>query len=123
KSSFCDQPLFSAQVGLQTRPAVKLVEVSGRRSGLPPVTTEICVLACSKFSGSGTPSSAQFAPIWPVAPLHGSWMVASKREKVPYSSPIDGARKPSAQVLRNVRSSLTCQRSPNLLLVVPPKFE
>src|SRR5690606_36615882 len=118
-----DQPLSSAQPGLYTSPAVKLVEVSGLSSGLPPVTTEICVLACSKFAGSGTPSAAQFAPSWPVAPLHGSWIVASKRENVPYSSPIDGARKPSAQVLRRVKSSLTCQRRPNLLLVVPPKLE
>ena len=90
---------------------------------LPPVTTEICELACSKLAGSGTPRVAQLAPICPVAPLQGSWICASKRAKVPYNSPMDGARKPSAQVPRKVRSSFSCQRKQSLLLVVLPKFE
>src|SRR5512135_3503018 len=104
-------------------PNVLFVEVSGCRFLLPPVSTEICGFDCWNVAGFGTPRIAQFAPSWPVALLHGSCSVASKREAVPYSSPIDGARKPSAHVPRNVKSSTTCQRKPTLLLVVLPNVE
>src|ERR1700752_1464567 len=97
---------------------VRLSDVSGCRVWLPPVMIEICGLVCSK--PGGTPSAAQFGV---TLPLHGSCSEGSKHENVSNNSPIDGARKPSAQVPRKVQSSTTCQRKPNLLLVVLPKFE
>src|SRR6478672_13221360 len=99
-------------------PSVRLFDVSGCRFWLPPVMIEICGLFCVK--PGGTPRVWQFAV---TLPPHGSTSEASKRENVPNNSPIDGARKPSAHVPRNVKSSTICQRKPTLLFVVEPKFE
>src|SRR6185437_1289689 len=108
-------------------PSDVLCDVSGCRSGLPPVSTEICGYNCSNVEGSGTPNAAQLAATCGLAIglswLQGSTSVASKRENVPYNSPMDGARKPCPQVPRKVRSSFTCQWKPILLLVVPPNVE
>jgi hypothetical protein len=55
--------------------------------------------------------------------VHGSSSCASKRLAEPNSSPIDGARKPSAKVVRSTSSSTTCQRRPTLPVNSPPKVE
>src|SRR5690606_30808969 len=121
-----DQLLLAPKPGLHTKPSMPLSEVSGSSSGLPPVLTEICELACS--APGGTPSCAQLAGLplggEPSRPIRqGSSICASKRLREPNSSPMDGARKPSAKLPRRTNPLPNCQRKPNLPVVSPPKVE
>jgi hypothetical protein len=58
--------------------------------------------------------------VLPGAGIETSW---SKRDGVPNSSPMLGARKPSAQLPRNSRSSIGSQLMPALNVVVDPEVE
>ena len=104
----------SRKDGLQTKPALKLSANSGSSWPLPPVVTEICGLGCWKLAG--TPSAAQLPARAGLSSgvEHGSLSWASKRLAEPNSSPIDGARKPSAKLARITNSSASCQRRPYL---------
>src|SRR6185436_12056819 len=53
----------------------------------------------------------------------GSTTTWSKRDGVPNNSPMLGARKPSAQLPRNSRSSIGSQLIPALKVVVEPDVE
>ena len=63
------------------------------------------------------------AGIAPPTAEQGSTISWSKRDGVPNNSPIDGARKPSAQLPRKSRSSIGCQLIQALNVVVEPKVE
>ena len=53
----------------------------------------------------------------------GSSSCWSKRDCVPNSSPIEGARKPSAKEARSLKSGIGFQLTPPLKVVVEPEVE
>src|SRR5690606_16913104 len=114
---------FAANHGLHTKPVLKLRARSGSSSRLPPVVMEICGLACWKPGGTPRVRQLDSTDGSRNGSEHGSISCASKRLSEPYSSPIEGARNPSAYVARSRKSSLTCQRSPYLGVNSPPKVE
>src|SRR5438874_4173143 len=114
--------------GLKTPPRTQLLEVSGFRFWLPPVMTESWSVG-AVLDPLGAPWAAQFA-LTAVSLLkfracrlwseHGSSIEASNRDSEPNSSPMDGARKPSAQLARNLRSLIGIQFAPALNVVCEP---
>src|SRR3982751_1747869 len=98
--------------GLSTPPSTQLFDVSGFRFWLPPVMTESWSVG-AVLDPLGAPWLAQLVRtaasllklrVCRLCSEHGSSIDESKRDSEPNSSPIAGARKPCAQVARNLRS-------------------
>src|SRR4029077_10582697 len=107
-------------------PTFQLSLVSGCSDAVPVTNTGSWSLACTYVPLAGTPFAMQlFCTLIGFGSrlLHGSMMVASKREPPPNNSPIDGARKPWPHEPRNSSSSIGRQRSPPEKVVSVPKVE
>ncbi|MNI77488.1 hypothetical protein D3C73_1337850 [compost metagenome] len=126
------------KVGLQTTPRVRLVEVSGFRSGFEPEVNGVGVaatepsvgwlrlsswrkLATSAMSRAQRARTSALLRAEPYLLSHGSEKLAKVSEPPPYRSEMVGARKPWAQVPRTSSWSIGFHLKPNLLLRVLPK--
>src|SRR6185437_6157596 len=126
------------KVGLHTTPSVRLVEVSGSRSGLEPEVNATGLAALEPLVGLLVLSSWRYASMlamsWaqrartalleraePYTLSQGSLKVGKVCEPPPYRSLMVGERKPSAQVPRTSSWSIGFHLKPNLLLRVSPK--